>query len=289
MKKLHIGFVRELRNSEFAILFNHIFNLMEKEEIENELLKNAWERAKHHSEELRFLRNRPPYHLLTRKIQKLIRTRTDYLISLRLQVEGKMLSHKPEERLAAKRLNVWLRNCKRYLYTPSITTQSALIDHLLVEQEMFPDIQEAITFLNFDDLIEEIAEISDQVNSKFKTRLEDTAANSRKGQELRQAAYKDLKLVVKVMEMLNDMNDNNKEVTQCYQLSLVLGELLKNTHTILKSRTTKKKNKKEVESAVALLINDTKEGSKKNLPMVITAVKEPSKIIEDDTTQLSKN
>lgn len=199
-----------------------------------------------------------------------------------------MLSHKPEERLAAKRLNVWLRNCKKHLYKPSITTQTTLIDHLLVEQEMFPDIQEAITLLNFDELIEEVSEISVQVNNKFKTRMEDIAAKSRKGQELRQAAYNDLKLVVKVMEMLNEINNSNIEVTQCYQLSLVLAELLKNAHTILKSRTTKSKNKKEIDSAIAQLINDTKEGSKKNLPMVITTVKEPSKKIEDDTTQLSE-
>lgn len=269
MRKLHIGFMRELRNSEFASLFNHISNLMEREEIEDKLLKSVWERAKHHPEELRFLRNRPPYHLLTQAIQKLIRTRTDYLISLRLQVEGKMLSHKPKERLAAKRLNLWLRNCKKHLYVPSITTQSALIDHLMVEREKFPDIQEATTLLNFDDLIEEIAKISIQVNSNFKTRLEETAANSRKGQELRQAAYKDLKLVVKVMEMLNEMKNENRETTQCYQLSLVLGELLKNAHTILKSRTTKSKNKREIDSAVAQLIDHTKEDSKKHLPMVI--------------------
>lgn len=271
MKELHIGFMRELRNNEFAILFDHIFYQIEKEEIENESLKQAWEGAKHHREELRYLRNRQSRHPLTEEIQKLIQIRTDYLISLRLQVEGKMLTYKPEERLAAKRLNLWLRNCKKHLYIPSITTQTSLINHLMVELEMFPDIQEAITLLGFDDLIEEIAKISAQVTSNLKTRLEETSVNSRKGHEMRQAAYNDLKFVIMTIEVINRKNYANKEETQCYRLSQVLGKILKDAHAVLKSRTTKSKNKKKIEGAVAQLIDHTNEESKKNLPMVITS------------------
>ena len=103
MKKLHIRFMKDLRNIQFGELFDIISNDLAAKKVEIPLVKTAIERLKPHRKELLRMNNKKLRHPLTQLIQKQVNSRTEYLACLRMTVDAKMLSHKPEERTAAER------------------------------------------------------------------------------------------------------------------------------------------------------------------------------------------
>ena len=92
MEKLHLGFMKDLRNYEFGELFNHIVHALENEKIKIDSLAIVSERIKSHSKELTLMNNVKLTHPLTSFIQEQVNTRTEYLACLRLTVDAKMLS-----------------------------------------------------------------------------------------------------------------------------------------------------------------------------------------------------
>ena len=259
MKKLHISFIREIKNVEFAILVNLLAKSLEGIETQDELLKNTINKIRFHSSEMAFLKDQISSHPLTEVIGTLTRQRTNYLISLRLQVEGKMLSHRIDEREAARNLYRWLESSKKYLYIPSLIPQTGRIMGLMHELETDNAIQESLVFLRLDDLFEAIIEVTNKIAANDKRRMNDKANDTKKGTELRNAAYKDIKLLVQVIEVMMSLYPEHTEDNIYYKLALRIELELKNRHTILKSRNTKRRNKKEVACAITELISCGKE------------------------------
>ena len=259
MKKLHISFIREIKNVEFAILVNLLAKSLEGIETQDELLKNTINKIRFHSSEMAFLKDQISSHPLTEVIGTLTRQRTNYLISLRLQVEGKMLSHRIDEREAARNLYRWLESSKKYLYIPSLIPQTGRIMGLMHELETDNAIQESLVFLRLDDLFEAIIEVTNKIAANDKRRMNDKANDTKKGTELRNAAYKDIKLLVQVIEVMMSLHPEHTEDNIYYKLALRIELELKNRHTILKSRNTKRRNKKEVVCAITELISCGKE------------------------------
>ena len=67
----------------------------------------------------------------TPKISELIRLRTDYHISFRLDIKSKMLRYYPLVCLAAERLYTWLKHYKKKPFIQSINTQNILVNNML--------------------------------------------------------------------------------------------------------------------------------------------------------------
>lgn len=247
--------MRELKNAEFAILINNVARIIEGEDTENDVLKELIEKIKFHSKEMAFLEDEPYSHPLTEVIYELTRKRTNLLISLRLQIEGKMLTYKENECIAAKHLYWWISKYKKNLYVPSQTTQTGLVLGMMYEKNDTKSIQDAAVLLRLDDLMDEILEVTNEVRTYINKRINDKAKKYKKGQDLRKAAYKDMKLFISNLEFMVGMNpEKNFETNIYFRLSQRVDKELIYSHAKLKSRKTKRKNKQEINEAISELI-----------------------------------
>lgn len=266
MIKLHIGFMRELKNYEFAVLIRQVAKSLSQVEANQQPLKQVAERMQHHFKEIYYLEDQKPSHPLTEVIGALTQKRTSYLISLRLQIEGKMLSHKKEEQDAANHLHNWIHKYRKYLYVASIIPQTGRIMGVLSEMKRTPIIKQSLIDLRLDDLLEAIEEVTKQVDKKESLRMKDKPLKSRKGKDLRRAAYADMHLLVNILDVMMAVDPEKTKNNIYYDLTLSIKQHLKNSHTILKSRTTKRENKKNLASAVSKLVRTTNRKEKAVIP-----------------------
>lgn len=268
MKKLHINFMRRLKNNEFAILIDNINSSVCDEVTDNNVLQSIIEKINFHNDELAFLRDAPCGHPLTKKIEKLTYTRNEYLQSLRMQVKGKMLSHIKEERTAAEYLYWWIEKYKENLYVPSISTQTQLVHGMRNERRYNKDINEAAEVLVLTGLLDAIEKVTNTIVATERKRVKDTTKNIKKGKDLRSAAYADVQLLVSMIEVMFSMHpERDFQENTYFRLKQLLGTNLKDSHTVLKSRQTKQKNKKEADVAVIELIESDKVATQKNVLM----------------------
>ncbi|GEM_PF-4798370 len=268
MKKLHINFMRRLKNNEFAILIDNINSSVCDEVTDNNVLQSIIEKINFHNDELAFLRDAPCGHPLTKKIEKLIYTRNEYLQSLRMQVKGKMLSHIKEERTAAEYLYWWIEKYKENLYVPSISTQTQLVHGMRNERRYNKDINEAAEVLVLTGLLDAIEKVTNTIVATERKRVKDTTKNIKKGKDLRSAAYADVQLLVSMIEVMFRIHpEKDFQENTYFRLMQLLGTNLKDSHTVLKSRQTKQKNKKAADVAVAELIESDKAATQKNVLM----------------------
>jgi len=266
MTKLQIGFMRELRNDQFAILIKATAKALSGIETNEQPLKQLLERIQFHSDEMYYLEDQASAHPLTEVIGKLTQQRTNYLISLRLQVEGKMLTNKPYERTAANRLQLWLQNNKKYLYVASIIPQGGQIMAMLAEKHRYPEIHQALVDLGLDDLLEAIVEVTAQIEKQEINRIKSNAKKTRNGKALRRAAYIDMQKLMNLLEVMRGVHPEKSRGNIYLDMTLSVADQLKRSHTGLKSRNTKRTNKKNLTSAVAKLVRSIKGKEKAIIP-----------------------
>ena len=274
MKMLHINFMNNLQNHEFAELYDQLCENIEAEQLDDLQVKKTWRAAEKHINDIKYLRNDPRGHELTSVIQKKILKRTEYLVSVRMIVDGLKLSFCDEERAAAKVLSLWLWQQGKDMYTPSITSQSHHVNNLMHVLQLNAKIGEAITFLNFDRRIAVIFAINEEIDLNFMQRNKEMSARTKKSKLLRKAAYHDLKIFVSSINLYLETEKNNKEDTMLKQHSQLINKILTQYRSKLKSRTTKRKNKKEIAASVNELMNSKPESIQQekeivNLPLVI--------------------
>ena len=274
MEKIHISFMKDLRNNEFGELFDIISTIVVTEKIELLPLTIACERLNPHSQELLKMNSQKLKHPLTKLIRDQVNTRTEFLSCLRMTVDAKMMWHKSEQRVAAARLQLWLRTYKADIFAPTITTQSALVENLMADWIEDASIKEATALLDLDGLLAEIVKITANIRRNQLVRLNEKDIYEVDGQAKRGAAYKDLKVLISVIDSSYNIGASEEQRIQLVTLSKNLNAALQEFHTILKSRNTKRKNKKETVAAVSELI-DTKlkvgclESETNNLPIAV--------------------
>lgn len=117
------------------------------------------------------------------------------------------------------------------------------------------EIEKAITFLRFNRHIDAITTINKEINENFITRNNEMSEESKKSKAIRKAAYYDLKIFIDLINLFVKKNTGTKDDTIYLQYSREIKNLLRHYHTILKSRITKSKNKREVATAVKELIS----------------------------------
>lgn len=266
MIQLHINFMNNLQNYEFAKLYNYICNLIDAEKLQNPDAREACEAVKSHMGEIAQMLPETGKHELTDTMNEKAHKRTEYLISVRKQVEGLKLSYSNEKRAAAVVLTNWLEKQGKKLYRPFLTKQSRLVENLIFERQQHTEIDEAITFLGFDLDLEEIYDLTKDINTNFMKRLKENSARTKKSKLIRKAAYRDLKRLTGILNAYSERDENKKKDIIYEEYSRELKNLLTQFHTQLKSRITKKKNKKEIAALLEELISKNKQEPQKMLP-----------------------
>lgn len=272
MQKMHISFIKDLKNAEFYELFVYLDLILDAKESKDNQLKQVVGRIKNHRNKLGLLRDTKPRHHLTGIINTKVRNRTEYLACLRMKIEADLLSPIPEMRVAANRLKLWMKPYRKDIHKPTITTQGQLVGFLMHDREKESDIKACTSLLNLDRLLEIIANTTDEIYRLFSERSKDKNQQSVSSKELREAAYKDLQLLVAVMEVSYLMGKDEEEKERVAKLSKAVVGILKSFHTPLKSRNTKSRNKKEISEAIEQLIDTSNKPApvKGKLPQTVS-------------------
>lgn len=256
MKKLHISFMTDLFNIEFAEAYGFVINYIEHIKEDNGDLKIVSERVKSHKTKLHELRNRGR-NTLSIMNGELTRTRTDYLISLRLRVKSFMRSHLANERTAAKRIYIMLRSYDNSYYVPTIIQQTSFVKAIVNYGKEYKDFKEALTLLQLDGLMEATVDITKKIMENYLQCLNDSGESKSKSKDTRNEAYKDLRILADTLNVMLDLHRDNEEKRAIAQeIILNINYRLEDFHTALKIRNTKRKNRKNRDAAVRNLINN---------------------------------
>lgn len=273
MQKMHISFVKDLKNYEFCELFHQLSNALTSQGVEDKQLKQVVGIIQKHHHKLLLIRDTKPRHRLTEIINAKVRSRTEYLACLRLKIEANLLSPIHEERIAAKRLKLWMSPYRKDIFKPTISTQGRLIKFLIADREESADIQAFTTLLHLNQLLEIVEGATTEINTLYHKRANEINQQSVSSKKIREAAYKDFQLLINVMEVTYRMSNSDEGQAQIAELSQTIAGLLKSFHTPLKSRNTKSRNKKEINIAVEELVDVTQKPAKtnsiSNLPVMI--------------------
>lgn len=279
MKKLHISFLQRIDNLEFKIIYFRILEYMEKREFEDPTFTVLLKRIQSHKDDVRSLLDIIERYNETDKISELTRLRTDYFLSLRLEIKAKMLSYIPEVRVVAKRLYLWLNNFKKRPYIQTIISQQIVVNGILDDRKNKASIRDDITLLNLDGLIDAIEEITQQILKNSTSRANEKMSRLKKGTDKREGAYNEIKALANFIESQINLVNGDKKESEYYQILLDLHPKLKDSHAILKSRMTRNKNKKKKAALKNLLFSNQTEQqlttcqqdpATRPLPMVIT-------------------
>lgn len=280
MQKMHISFLKELRNFEFSDFFDAIDLKLDHLNVEEHIyLQQIVEVIKDTRKQLLMLKHSNLGHPLTKVINDKVQARTEYLACLRMKIDAELRSHLPENRVAAKPLKEWHSSYKDELHLPSIHVQKNLVKCMMQEREEYAFLKDATKQLQLDDLLEAIMQVTNEIDSAYAQRSHEVNHIKTVGNGLREKAYKDLQILINAVDMSYKLGN----CEQRKQMSQLWGEIcntLKSFHTALKSRRTKSKNKRELNTAVKELL-ETKEElisssqtslsatANRNLPMVI--------------------
>lgn len=267
MEKIHVSFIKDLRNREFSELIRNLGDLFAKIESENSSLIKATKRLQSHKKELLKLKDTKPRHYLTRIINEKVNNRTEYLSCLRMRIEAALMSPLPEERVAAEKLMYWIDPYRKALFKPSIRVQGQLVEFLKHDRKESSDIQRFTTLLNLDQLFEILVNITEEINSLITERVRDKTRRSINGKEVREIAYHDLQVILGVLKAIYNLSDSTEEKEKMAELSGEINEHLTGFRRELRSRNTKRSNKKEVEVAEKELISvESDEGESLSVP-----------------------
>lgn len=149
-----------------------------------------------------------------------------------------------------------------------------MVKDLLSDRREHAHIQEATALIYLDELLDEIVDVTAKIERNYLARLNDRDNYIVNGQSLGKAAYKDLRVLVVVLEASYNTCTSEEQREQIVALSSSLNAALQEFHTLLKMRNTKRKNKKETAAAVKELIDNELKGCKQkleesNLPRVV--------------------
>ena len=263
MEKIHVSFIKDLRNREFSLLIDTIAGIVAESTRENESLKKATKNLQSHYKSLLQLKDTKPRHYLTRIIKEKVDNRTEYLVGLRMRIESALFSPIPKERVAAERLMYWIDPYRKVLFKPSIGVQTQAVGFLNLDKSESTTIQEHTALLNLDYILDIVVAETEEIKRLVTERGKDKAQRAINGKKVRAAAYYDLRVLLDAMKTIYNLSSSEQEVEQMAWLSGLINENLKSFRRELRSRNTKRSNKKEVDVAVSQLIEPQEEPKEK--------------------------
>ena len=274
MEKMHISFIKDLKNWEFQQLFSHLNTALDDLTLNetrstNTLLLEVAADLKPHVKSLLLLKHTNLSHPLTAVLKNKQRLRTQYLASFRLAIETGLLWYTPEVRLAAATLKSWVEDFKKDLYRTTIYEQTNVVRRVMHDKKKKSNIQEAITLLQLNGLLEEVSKLSEEIMVINKQRNHEIVSKQMAVVGLRENAYEDLRLVINAISIAySKANDEDKE--DLANLSSEINAILRIFRTKLLSRRTKSKNKRAQKAAMQELFMTTHKPAPAqiNIPMV---------------------
>lgn len=267
MEQLHVSFMRDLRNIDFERIYNLLIQEMDNStQVNIPYIQYAYAKIKPHLNKFDALKKRSKNKLCLLN-EELTRTRTDYLISLRLRVKSYMRAHIPEQRVAADRIYFILKEYGKKYYVPNIISQTALVDDIALHINECDDFKEAFDLLGLKDLMDVIIEMTEEIMTNYGKSIHENQSRKHRNSGVRDAAYKDMKVLIDVMNSTYSLNQMSKEEKDELQaLMSRIDGIFATFRTPLRERKTKRKNKKAVAEAANKLIR-TQQKPIKNLPM----------------------
>lgn len=263
MKELHISFMRDLKNPEFEGFYKNIIFALEARQLDDPIIQKAFDRLKPHVPKLDVALRMRMRNKHSKKNLELTKTRTEYLISLRLRVKSYLLSHLPQERVAAQCIFDILKQYDKTNYVPSITTQSSFVYDLFSYMKMQESFKEAFTMLGLDGLMEAIDTISQQITKNDVQCTKDNIKRQTKREGVKEAAYRDMRTFVKAIHFCYEVNlDDEEKIAKLDSLIWVVNDVIKQFRTPMRALSTKSKNRKEKQAAEAELLNSQQEDDK---------------------------
>ncbi len=273
MQKVHFSFVKDLKNFEFKELFVNIVTNIDNANIENDTIQALNTVLKSHIKPLRKLKSTNTSHPLTAVLNEKLATRTKCLSALRMAIDTSLLWYVPEVRVAAETLKPWLGRYKEHLYRTTISTQSNVVRSIMNDKNNDENIQEAITLLQLDGLLEEIEKLTNEISQTYLKRNSEIVHKKKIMTGLRKIACNDLQLLMNSIKVFYSTTTNNEEKKKLFKLNREINDDFITFRAKLLSRRTKSKNKIEINTAVEeLIVSNQKVATTKdnsNLPMVI--------------------
>ena len=269
MEKLHVSFMRDLINIDFERVYFLLIEVMDNAQVDEPDIQYAYAQIKPHVNKFDALRDRTRNKLCILN-EKLTRTRTDYLISLRLRVKSYMRSHIPEERVAAERIYFVLKEYGKKYYVPNILSQTVFVDGIVFHMKKYEDFKEAFTLLGLKDLMDVIAEMTEEIMTTYRISINENQARKHRNNGVRDAAYKDIKIMIDTMNSTYSLNRVSKEEKANIQtLMRRIDGIFTAFRTQMRSQQTKRRNKKAVVAAVQELTR-TQQEPQKLLPVGVS-------------------
>lgn len=245
MRKLHVGFMKDLCNYDFDRLYKLVTQLVEDEQIEDLDIQANLKRAKSHQKKFhKAFANRERSQYTTAN-EELIQQRTQCLIMLRNRMKSYLPSFIPQERTAAKRINFVMREYGKKYYVRSITRQADLIDDLNDHINKKAVYKEAFTTLGLNGLMNQINELTCEIDQNQKRYTSECTQIKIDNEGVRKAAYADFKIMIQgVMYKFHICQEDQDKREKLEVLINKIYFTLQPFSTLLKSRRTKRANER---------------------------------------------
>ena len=271
MRKLHVGFMKDLRNHVFHTLYDIIIKTVEDEHIEDLDVRANLERAKSHQD--KFLkafakRERNPYAVAN---DDLIGQRTQCLMMLRNRLKSYLPSFIPQEQAAAKRIHFVMRQYGKKYYVRSNKTQADLVDKLNYHINKDGDFKDAFSTLGFNGLMADINELTQEINQNYKQYITTSTQIQEQRKGVRKAAYIDLKIMIEgIMYKFHTCQGDQTKRDELEVLMKNINITLKHFSTLLKSRKTQLANQRAAQKEKDVALEKMKTETQKLLPEELT-------------------
>ncbi len=266
MKKIHVNFMKDLRNHEFVELYNLIINYIEKQQVDDTNITTAFERMKCHRKKLQNMQKRKRSSFSIEN-KELTRHRNDYLMSLRLRVKSFLLSPIVAERDAANLIQFVLKPYGKEFYVATILPQTRLANDLENNINESSDFKDAVSLLGLNELMDTIFDLTMEIMINYNLRVFETGETKSKRSGVKKAAYRDMKIMadaINFMAVINEQDEEKMAIVE--ELVYYIDGILKDFRTAMRSRNTKRKNRKAVATAMMKLASMKRE-ERKLLPV----------------------
>ena len=258
--------MKDLRNHEFVELYNLIINYIEKQQVDDVHITTAFERVKSHQDKLQNMQKRKRSSFSIEN-KELTRMRNDYLMSLRLRVKSFLLSPIVAERNAANLIQFVLKPYGKEFYVATILPQTRLANDLENNINESSDFKDAISILGLNELMDTIFDLTMEIMINYNLRVFETGETKSKRSGVKKAAYRDMKIMadaINFMAVINEQDEEKMGIVE--ELIYYIDGILKDFRTAMRSRNTKRKNRKEVATAMMKLASIKRE-ERKLLPV----------------------
>lgn len=246
---LRSGHVHSLTNKEFSILFKQILISLEEVELKDAHLVKAFENARNQKDILDQIRTATYKHPITKEIDKLVKSRSELLKTIRHYAEGGITSQDENKMMAGNKVLFWLNAQKQYILRPGPNSHTHAVNSLVTTKGdvLNEGVDEALETTGAAEYFAKAVTQTAQINRMIVQRKNDIASMRLEVKKKRKIALAGFKIFFSALEDLANMPGESQE--EAIRLSKDVREFLDDSRAIRLSRITAKRNHKESENS----------------------------------------